>query len=152
VTVAPVKTVNGDEDTCAADVAGLVKPLDLKSAIHIGHSTAVARWRYVAQHGKGRVATLIPVSPMACALRTQTRSMPSHGIHRANGKYRNCVNILGHRDGFNLGLVHAGVGFRRRETQKKYGPPEGPLRDALAATIRNALELNADAVAKSEKL
>ena len=41
-------------DTYAADVAELVKALDLKNSVHIGHSTGGGEvTRYVAQHGKG---------------------------------------------------------------------------------------------------
>jgi non-heme chloroperoxidase len=46
-------------DTYAADVAQVVATLDLKNAIHIGHSTGGGEvTRYVAQHGKGRVASM----------------------------------------------------------------------------------------------
>jgi non-heme chloroperoxidase len=47
------QTVNGhDMDTYAADVAELVKALDLKNAVHIGHSTGGGEvTRYVARHG-----------------------------------------------------------------------------------------------------
>jgi non-heme chloroperoxidase len=49
-----------DMDTYAADVAGLVTALDLKNAIHIGHSTGGGEaTRYVAQHGRGRVAKAV---------------------------------------------------------------------------------------------
>src|SRR5450432_328042 len=52
------QTVNGnDMDTYAADAAELANALDLNNAIHIGHSTGGGEaTRYVAQHGKGRVA------------------------------------------------------------------------------------------------
>ncbi len=44
-------------DTYAADVAELAAALDLRDAIHIGHSTGGGEAaRYVARHGKGRVA------------------------------------------------------------------------------------------------
>src|ERR1700756_2183800 len=58
------QTANGNEmDTYAADVAELVKKLDLKDAIHIGHSTGGGEVaRYVARYGKGRVAKAILVS------------------------------------------------------------------------------------------
>ena len=47
-------------DTYAADVAALAKHLDLRDAIHIGHSTGGGEAaRYVAQHGEGRVAKLV---------------------------------------------------------------------------------------------
>src|SRR4029077_10725044 len=48
-----------DMDTYAADVAALVAHLDLRDAIHVGHSTGGGEaTRYVARHGKGRVAKL----------------------------------------------------------------------------------------------
>lgn len=46
----------------AADVAALTEHLDLKDAVHIGHSTGGGEAAaYVARHGKGRVAKLIMV-------------------------------------------------------------------------------------------
>ncbi|MEO1331329.1 MAG: alpha/beta hydrolase [Pseudomonadota bacterium] len=46
-----------DMDTYAADVADLVRALDLKNAIHIGHSTGGGEAaRYVARADPGRVA------------------------------------------------------------------------------------------------
>ncbi len=49
-----------DMDHYAADVAALAAHLDLRNAIHIGHSTGGGEaTRYVARHGKGRVAKLV---------------------------------------------------------------------------------------------
>lgn len=49
-----------DMDHYAADVAAVVAHLDLRNAIHIGHSTGGGEAaRYVARHGKGRVAKLV---------------------------------------------------------------------------------------------
>ena len=46
-----------DMDTYAADVDSLVEHLDLRDAIHVGHSTGGGEVaRYVARYGKGRVA------------------------------------------------------------------------------------------------
>lgn len=58
------QTANGhDMDTYAADVAELTTALDLKDAIHIGHSTGGGEViRYVAKHGKGRVAKAVLIS------------------------------------------------------------------------------------------
>jgi non-heme chloroperoxidase len=52
------QTATGNEmDTYAADVAELVAALDLRDAVHVGHSTGGGELtRYVARHGKGRVA------------------------------------------------------------------------------------------------
>ncbi|WP_340117858.1 alpha/beta hydrolase [Pelagibius sp. 7325] len=49
-----------DMDHYAADVAALTEHLDLRDAVHIGHSTGGGEaTRYVARHGKGRVAKLV---------------------------------------------------------------------------------------------
>jgi len=52
-----------DMDHYAADVNGVVEHLDLRSAIHVGHSTGGGEAaHYVARHGKGRVARLVLIS------------------------------------------------------------------------------------------
>ena len=58
------QTDTGNEmDTYAADMAELAAHLDLREAVHIGHSTGGGEVaRYVAQHGKGRVARAVLVS------------------------------------------------------------------------------------------
>src|ERR1044072_8367133 len=47
---------NGNEmDTYADDLAALVETLDLKNAIHVGHSTGGGEGaRYIGRHGAGR--------------------------------------------------------------------------------------------------
>ena len=53
-----------DMDHYAADVAAVVAHLDLRNAIHIGHSTGGGEaLHYVARHGKGRVAKLCWLVP-----------------------------------------------------------------------------------------
>ncbi|MFT3674400.1 MAG: alpha/beta hydrolase [Chitinophagaceae bacterium] len=55
--------IGHDMDTYAADVAELVRHLDLKNAIHVGHSTGGGEAiRYVAKHGAGRVAKAALIS------------------------------------------------------------------------------------------
>lgn len=52
-----------DMDTYVDDVAALTEALDLKDAIHIGHSTGGGEViRYVAKYGKGRVAKAVLIS------------------------------------------------------------------------------------------
>ena len=55
------QTATGNEmDTYAADVAELAAALDLRNAVHVGHSTGGGEVaRYVAHHGKGRVAKAV---------------------------------------------------------------------------------------------
>lgn len=52
-----------DMDTYAADVAELTELLDLKDAIHIGHSTGGGEViRYIAKYGEHRVAKAVLIS------------------------------------------------------------------------------------------
>ncbi|MEK1889342.1 MAG: alpha/beta hydrolase [Phyllobacterium sp.] len=52
-----------DMDTYAADFAELAESLDLRDAIHVGHSTGGGEAaHYVARHGKDRVAKLVLIS------------------------------------------------------------------------------------------
>src|SRR4051794_2107627 len=49
-----------DMDHYAADAAAVVEHLDLRHAIHVGHSTGGGEaTRYVARHGNSRVAKLV---------------------------------------------------------------------------------------------
>lgn len=49
-----------DMDHYAADTAAVVEHLDLRNAVHIGHSTGGGQaTRYVSRHGNGRVAKLV---------------------------------------------------------------------------------------------
>jgi non-heme chloroperoxidase len=65
-----------DMDHYAADVAAVVEHLDLRSAIHVGHSTGGGEvTRYVARHGKGRVAKLVLIGAVP-PLMLQTASNP----------------------------------------------------------------------------
>src|SRR6187549_1221965 len=52
---------NGNDlDTYADDLAELIKALDLKDAIHVGHSTGGGEVaRYIARHGTKRVAKAV---------------------------------------------------------------------------------------------
>ncbi len=69
-----------DMDTYARDVAELVEHLDLHEAIHVGHSTGGGEaTRYVARHGKGRVAKLVlvgAVPPLMVKSERQPEGIP----------------------------------------------------------------------------
>ncbi len=75
------QTTNGnDMDTYVADVAELTKALEIKNAIHIGHSTGGGEViRYVAIHGQGLVAKAVLISAVT-PLMIQTENNPE-GIH-----------------------------------------------------------------------
>jgi non-heme chloroperoxidase len=72
---------NGNEmDTYADDLADLVKELDLKNAIHVGHSTGGGEVaRYIGRHGTKRVAKAVligAVTPLMLKTATNPGGMP----------------------------------------------------------------------------
>ncbi|KQW76039.1 chloroperoxidase [Devosia sp. Root413D1] len=71
------QTDTGNEmDTYAADVAELAEKLDLRNAIHVGHSTGGGEVaRYVARYGKGRVAKAVLIGAVP-PIMVQTPSNP----------------------------------------------------------------------------
>ena len=71
------QTAHGhDMDTYAADVAELTRALDLKNAVHVGHSTGGGEViRYVAKHGQGRVAKAVLISAVTPFM-LQTKENP----------------------------------------------------------------------------
>ena len=63
-------------DTYAADVAELTTALDLKNAVHIGHSTGGGEViRYAARYGKGRIAKAVLISAVT-PIMAKTESNP----------------------------------------------------------------------------
>lgn len=69
-----------DMDHYAADAAAVVEHLDLRNCIHVGHSTGGGEaTRYVARHGKGRVAKLViigAVPPIMVKTATSPNGLP----------------------------------------------------------------------------
>jgi non-heme chloroperoxidase len=64
-----------DMNTYAADVAELVAKLDLRDAVHIGHSTGGGELtRYVARHGAGRVAKAVLIGAVPPVLVKSARN------------------------------------------------------------------------------
>ncbi len=84
-----------DMDTYAADVAELTTRLDLRNAVHIGHSTGGGEVaRYVARHGKGRVAKAVLISSV-CPVMLKSEKNPGgtpmevfDGIRDGTGNHR----------------------------------------------------------------
>ena len=64
-------------DTYADDLAALVEKLDLKSALHVGHSTGGGEVaRYISRHGTKRVAKAVLISAVP-PLMLKTASNPA---------------------------------------------------------------------------
>src|SRR3954471_13178016 len=65
-----------DMDHYADDLAALTEHLDLKKAIHVGHSTGGGEVvRYIARHGAGRVAKAVLISAVP-PIMVQTEANP----------------------------------------------------------------------------
>lgn len=78
--------LGNDMDTYAADVAELAAALDLRDAIHIGHSTGGGEVvRYVARHGKGRVAKAVTINGIAPVMLKGPRNPTGTGIEVFDG-------------------------------------------------------------------
>jgi len=66
-----------DMDTYADDLATLVESLDLKSAIHVGHSTGGGEVaRYIGRHGTKRVAKAVLIARAVPPLMLKTPANP----------------------------------------------------------------------------
>jgi len=72
------QTWDGNEmDTYADDLAALTEKLDLKNAIHIGHSTGGGEVaRYIGRHGTKRVAAAVLISAVP-PLMVKTENNPA---------------------------------------------------------------------------
>ena len=113
------QTADGhDMDTYAADAAVVAEHLDLRNAVHIGHSTGGGEVaRYVARHGAGRVAKAVLISAVP-PLMLQTDANPD-GLPR---------EVF---DGF-----REGTGFNRAQFYRDVaaGPFYGFNRDGATAS------------------
>jgi non-heme chloroperoxidase len=80
-----------DMDTYADDLAELVQALDLKNAIHVGHSTGGGEVaRYIGRHGTKRVAKAVLISAVP-PLMLKTASNPSGTPIEAFDQLRSAV-------------------------------------------------------------
>jgi non-heme chloroperoxidase len=68
--------IGNDMDTYADDLAALVQALDLRDAIHVGHSTGGGEVaRYIGRHGTARVSKVVLIGAIA-PLMLQTPANP----------------------------------------------------------------------------
>jgi non-heme chloroperoxidase len=80
-----------DMDTFADDLNELVTALDLRGAVHIGHSTGGGEVaRYLGRHGTGRVAKVVLISSVTPFL-LQTADNPTGAPRQAFDQIRNAV-------------------------------------------------------------
>jgi pimeloyl-ACP methyl ester carboxylesterase len=88
-----------DMDHYADDMAAVTAHLDLKEAVHIGHSTGGGEVaRYISRHGESRVAKAVLISsvpPLMVQTRRQPRRPAKERVRRLSGGSRHeTVGVL----------------------------------------------------------
>ena len=111
-----------DMDTYADDLAELVKKLDLKKAIHIGHSTGGGEVaRYIGRHGSKRVAKAVligAVPPVMLKSATNLGGLPIEIFDHLR------ANVLADRSQFWKDLSMPFYGYNRRGAKVSEGVRE----------------------------
>jgi non-heme chloroperoxidase len=123
-----------DMDTYAADVAEVVKALDLKNAIHIGHSTGGGEvTRYVARYGKGRVAKAVLISSIPPTFQKSERNpdgVPKEAVDAIRDGTAN------HRSQFYKDITMPFYGFNRPGAVVSEGIRENWWRQGMMGGIK----------------
>ena len=125
-----------DMDTYADDLAELVAALDLRNAIHIGHSTGGGEVaRYIGRHGTGRVAKAVLVG----AVTPQMMASPANpdGVpHAVFDGIRE--GVKNDRAQFFYDLTLPFYGFNRDGAKTSDGLRQSFLRQGLQCSIQSA--------------
>ncbi len=113
-----------DMDTYADDLAALVETLDLKKAIHVGHSTGGGEVaRYIGRHGTKRVAKAVLIGAIT-PLMLKTAANPGGTPIEAFDQIR--AGVLADRSQFFKDLTMPFYGFNRPGAKVSQG-----LRDSF---------------------
>jgi non-heme chloroperoxidase len=111
---------NGNEmDTYADDLAALVEKLDLKDAIHVGHSTGGGEVaRYIGRHGTKRVSKVVLISAVP-PLMLKTAANPAGLPMEAFDALR--TSVLADRSQFFRDLSDPFYGYNRPGAKSSQG-------------------------------
>jgi non-heme chloroperoxidase len=111
---------NGNEmDTYADDLAALVRTLNLKDAIHVGHSTGGGEVaRYIGRHGTERVAKAVLISAVP-PIMVKTEANPGGLPIEVFDEIR--ANVLGDRSQFFKDLTVPFYGVNRSGSKVSQG-------------------------------
>jgi non-heme chloroperoxidase len=142
------QTVNGnDMDTYAADVAELATVLDLKNAVHIGHSTGGGEViRYVARHGKARVAAAVIISAIPPAFMKSDKNPDGVPKEVIDGLRDGTAN---HRSQFYKDITIPFYGYNREGAAISEGIRENWWRQGMMGGIKAQTDC-VDVIAESE--
>jgi len=129
------QTVSGNDiDTYAADVDELVTALDLKDAIHIGHSTGGGEViRYVAQHAKGRVAKAVIISAITPGMLKSEKNPDGVPMEVFDGLRDGTAN---HRSQFYQDITMSFYGYNRPGARMSQGIRDNWWRQGMMGGIK----------------
>jgi non-heme chloroperoxidase len=127
-----------DMDTYADDLATLVDALDLKDAIHVGHSTGGGEVaRYIARHGTRRVAKAVLVSAIP-PLMLKTAANPGGLPIEVFDQIR--AGVLADRSQFFQDLSAPFYGANRPGAKVSQGLRDSFWAQGMQAGLKNALD------------
>jgi non-heme chloroperoxidase len=125
-------------DTYADDLATLVKALDLREAIHIGHSTGGGEVaRYIGRHGTSRVAKAALISAVP-PLMLKTAANPGGLPIEAFDRIR--AGVLADRSQFFKDLTTPFYGANRQGAQVSQGVRDSFWMQGMQAGHKSALD------------
>ena len=122
-----------DMDTYADDLATLVESLDLKDAIHVGHSTGggvVAR--YIGRHGTARVARAVLISavpPLLLKTEANPNGLPLEAIDQIR------AGVKANRHQFMTDFRIPFFGFNRPGAKVSQGVLDSFLMQSMLASL-----------------
>jgi non-heme chloroperoxidase len=141
------KSWTGSRDTYAADVAELTTALDLRNAVHIGHSTGGGEViRYVARHGKGRVAAAVIISAIPPAFMKSDKNPDGVPKEVIDGLREGTAN---HRSQFYKDITIPFYGYNREGAAISEGIRENWWRQGMMGGIKAQTDC-VDVIAESE--
>ena len=121
-------------DTYAADVAELTTRLDLRNAVHIGHSTGGGEVaRYVARHGKGRVAKAVLISSVCPIMLKSDKNPGGTPMEVFDGIRDGTAN---HRSQFYQDITLPFYGFNRPGAKVSQGIRDNWWRQSMMGGIK----------------
>jgi len=120
-----------DLDTYADDLAELVKQLDLRDAVHVGHSTGGGEVaRYIGRHGTGRVSKVVLIGAIP-PLMLKTAANPGGLPMEVFDSIR--TGVLADRSQFWMDLTLPFYGYNRPGAKVSQGVREAFWRQGMSA-------------------
>jgi non-heme chloroperoxidase len=127
-----------DMDTYADDLAALVETLDLKKAVHVGHSTGGGEVaRYIARHGTSRVAKAVLVAAIP-PLMLKTSANPNGLPIGVFDEIR--AGVLADRSQFFMDLTMPFYGYNRPGARVSQGVRDAFWLQGMQAGLKNAYD------------